>query len=192
MLVELFKHCLWQSKFECDIIRYSYDVERNNKSVYKSNKGGFQSDFLDQSQEVIHPLINHIKEETAKFSKAAFNIDKQYSIGSMWLNINRSKDYNLVHTHPHCDFSGVYYISTPKDCGMLSFENPYKDGMESHWLNVERPVEEYNLINSHTIKVIPTRYRCYIFPSYFKHSVEPNMSEEDRISISFNLTPVNL
>ena len=192
MIKDLFKHSIWQSSFETDLVSYSYDVERNNKSVHKSNKGGFQSDLLDTSSDTLKPLVSFIQSETAKYSKAAFNIDKQYTIRSMWLNINRSKDYNVIHTHPHCDFSGVYYISTPKDCGMLSFENPYKDGMESHWLNVERPVEEYNLINSHTIKVIPTRYRCYIFPSYFKHSVEPNMSEEDRISISFNLTPVNL
>ena len=186
MLVELFKHCLWQSKFECDLIRYSYDVERNNESVYKSNKGGFQSDFLDQSQEVLHPLINHIKEETAKYSKVAFNIDKQYSIGSMWLNINRNKDYNLVHTHPHCDFSGVYYISTPKDCGMLSFENPYKDGMESHWVNYQKT--EYNLYNSYTVNIVPVRHSLIIFPSYYKHGVDPNNSGEDRISISFNLS----
>ena len=189
MLVELFKHCIWQSEFKYDLKEYSYNVEKNNESVKKSNVGGFQSDFLDQSQEVIHPLINHIQEETAKFSKEAFNIDKRYSIGSMWLNINRNKDYNLVHTHPHCDFSGVYYITTPKDCGYLVFDNPYKDGMESHWLNVERPVSEYNIINSYTIKVIPVQYKMYIFPSYYKHSVEPNESGEDRISISFNLSP---
>ena len=172
---------------------YCYDVERNNKSVYKSNVGGFQSGTLDliaRSNTTL--LINHIQEETAKYSKTAFNIDKQYTVEQMWLNINRNKDYNLVHTHVTNDFSGVYYISTPKDCGYLVFENPYKDGMESHWLNVERPVSEYNIINSYTIKVIPIQYKCYIFPSYFKHSVEPNTSEKDRISISFNLSPSNL
>ena len=189
MIVDIFKQCIWQSEFKCDLKEYSYDVEKNDESVKKSNVGGFQSNFLDRSQDVIKPLITHIQDETHKFSKQAFNIDKRYSIGSMWLNINRSKDHNLVHTHPHCDFSGVYYISTPKDCGMLSFENPYKEGMESHWLNVERPITEYNIINSYVIKVIPVQYKMYIFPSYYRHSVEPNESGEDRISISFNLNP---
>ena len=192
MLVELFKHCIWQSSFETSLVQYSYNIEKSSKPVYKSNVGGFQSDFLNLKDKEIQPLITHLQDETHKFSKAAFNIDKQYSIGSMWLNINRNKDYNLVHTHPHCDFSGVYYITTPKDCGYLVFDNPYKDGMESHWLNVERPVSEYNIINSYTIKVIPIQYKCYIFPSYFKHSVEPNTSTKDRISISFNLSPSNL
>ena len=187
MIVDIFKQCIWQSEFKYDLKEYSYNVEKNNESVKKSNVGGFQSDFLDQSQDIIKPLITHIQDETHKFSKQAFNIDQQYKIGSMWLNINRNKDFNLAHTHPHCDFSGVYYIEVPKDSGYLVFDNPYKDGMESHWLNVERPITDYNIVNSYTIKVIPVKYKMYIFPSYYKHGVDPNNSGEDRISISFNL-----
>jgi uncharacterized protein (TIGR02466 family) len=37
----------------------------------------------------------------------------------------------------------------------------------------------------------PLEGRMLIFPSYLAHQVEPNESDEDRISVSFNLSIVN-
>ena len=28
-----------------------------------------------------------------------------------WANVNRGGDYNIVHTHPNCMWSGVYYVA---------------------------------------------------------------------------------
>ena len=186
MIKDLFKHSIWQSNFYSELKEYSYNIERQDESVRKSNRGGFQSKLLDTSADILRPLITHIQNETHRYSKAAFNIDRHYAVGGMWININRHKDFNLTHTHPGCLFSGVYYITAPKDCGLLVFDNPYIDGMESHWYhNVNT---NYNIYNSFRIKVKPVAYSMILFPSYYKHSVDPNNGGEDRISISFNLS----
>ena len=47
---------------------------------------------------------------------------------------------------------------------------------------------DHNQYNSELWWWLPSEEgRLYIFPSWIKHLVEPNMSDEERISISFNI-----
>ena len=47
-------------------------------------------------------------------------------------------------------------------------------------------VEEHNHMNSSFFKTPPQEKKLIIFPSYASHYVEPNNSDSDRISLSFN------
>ena len=104
-------------------------------------------------------------------------------LGNMWANINPPGGYNAPHIHANSHFSGVYYIKAPKDSGKLVCNDP-------------RPGEQ--LIMPARVKGTPPKElwrevhldplegRIIMFPSWLWHCVEPNKSNDIRISVSFN------
>ena len=108
-----------------------------------------------------------------------------FKVQNMWININGNKDYNEVHTHPGCLFSGVYYISTPENCGDIEFFQSNSHLQNSHWNGIK--FSSYILENSSSWFLPSTKNEVYIFPSFYEHRVQPNLSHSDRISISFNV-----
>jgi len=165
------------------LIDYAYDFKkRYPKGRVISNRGGWQSPIsrVVQDGDLLSTLlfnsltsIPHIKE------------DNVYIISS-WININKSGDYNIKHSHPNCDLSGVFWIKTPENCGNLEFDNPTM-------------FEEYDLVNSctdefkdyskfhHSWIYQPIEGRGLVFPSHLNHHVHENKSNDDRISVSFNI-----
>tara|TARA_R110002094_G_C4749537_1_gene198434 strand:+ start:95 stop:328 length:234 start_codon:yes stop_codon:yes gene_type:complete len=43
------------------------------------------------------------------------SLKNDFKISNMWANVNRYKDYNLIHSHPNVAVSGVYYLKVPKN-----------------------------------------------------------------------------
>lgn len=113
--------------------------------------------------------------------------DKKYQITNIWININKPQGYNVAHTHPDSDLSGVFWINTPQNSGDLRFESP------NHFTQY-KTIQNFNdeIKNSlnyyHDFWLQPTEGKLIIFPSDIKHFVETNQSDEDRISISFNIS----
>jgi uncharacterized protein (TIGR02466 family) len=108
---------------------------------------------------------------------------------SMWVNINPKYSYNRHHTHPHALWSGVYYVQTPDNCGLLSFTDPRPQTqiLPPYFDPQRRAAETWNEIHYQ-----PQEGRLIIFPAWLVHAVQPNLTESvgrkgDRISISFNL-----
>mgnify|MGYP003325581111 CR=1 FL=1 len=107
---------------------------------------------------------------------------------AMWANVNRYKDYNTVHVHPNCNYSGVYYIKTPENCGTLSFIDPRKERrmlMDSSLYDVEST--SVPAAAAHTLIITPKEGRLVLFPCFLEHEVGANQTNEPRISISFNI-----
>ena len=48
-------------------------------------------------------------------------------------------------------------------------------------------IEKYNEHNSPNWMISPVENQLLLFPSWLSHRVEPNLTEGERISISFNL-----
>ena len=76
--------------------------------------------------------------------------------------------------------SGVYYVKSVEEQGNIFFER--SDGAE-YFLP---KVETHNYFNGSATSYKAITGALYIFPGWLKHSVQPNRTEEDRISISFN------
>ena len=105
---------------------------------------------------------------------------------SMWFNINGKGCYNVSHHHPNSTLAGVLWIKTPKDSGQLVFESP-NEYAEHDLMEVQRQevVDEY--LACPAFRIIPKEGSMVIFPSHLRHGVEVNNSEEDRISLAFNI-----
>ena len=168
------------------LTKYCFELENYNKSRKKSNLGGWQSgDLFDEDDDVIFNLRKLITKHLNNYS---VNLSfKKFKLTNLWININGYKDTNMKHMHPGSVLSGVFYVKLPNidSCGNLVFFNPAADLME-YSFNPHRDVLKYDNRHSSTSFVKPKENLLIIFPSWVNHLVEPNMSKEKRISISFN------
>jgi uncharacterized protein (TIGR02466 family) len=84
--------------------------------------------------------------------------------------------------------SGVYYVSVPKsNMGNLVL---HRDDSAEFFLTskVERQPTAANMLS---VECPVSESMFYLFPSWTKHSVERNESEDERISIAFNFVSPN-
>ena len=102
-----------------ELVEHVY--QENNKDPEGriiSNRGGWQSkDFVkdDKILSIIGDII---------YGLPVLNEGIDFDI-ECWFNINCKGDYNNKHVHPNSDFSGVFWLKTPKECGNIVFESPH-------------------------------------------------------------------
>lgn len=179
------------SEVECDyfkliqpnLIKWIYNYRKNNDGVVLSNRGGWQSPsdfYLDDS---FSEFADYVL-KNALISLTHYNIE--FKLCNMWININRKGDYNVIHNHPLSLISGVLWIKIPENCGSLIFQSPQAFTQYLLLESVESKVaKEQNYYSNY--KFNPREGTMILFPSDLMHGVEPNESDEDRISIAFNL-----
>ena len=158
---------------------------KDQEGISKSNiKGWHSKDFNMQENEpknfikFILPAIEQVITD--------MNWEKQkqsININNMWAIINTGGSANLRHQHGNSTISGAYYVRAPKNSGDIVFYDP-------------RPAPVYtypkalnpNLLNAQVNGISPKEGALVLFPSYLDHSVNENLSDEERIVISFNIT----
>ena len=104
-------------------------------------------------------------------------------ISSMWAIINIGGAANARHHHGNSAISAAYYVRAPKNSGDLVFYDPRPAPVYSHPHS-----KEPNYLNAMVNSVSPVEGALVLFPSYLDHSVNENLSNEERIVISFNVT----
>jgi len=169
-----------------EMLSFAYDLKKNDNGNILSNVGGWQSKPVDLTNSTLLPLCSELLKYAENYRQLiGFKKDLQITLHSGWFNINGFKDYNSIHDHPTSDISGVYYLQSYKDSGGITFYHP-STTIDSSWLNYK--AETYTNINSQEITYQPVINRLFLFPSWLKHSVQPNMENNmDRISFSFNI-----
>ena len=148
-----------------------------------SNVGGWHSGNINYPDSPFF-FLSDIEKNCQVYATNILKTDDPVFLTNVWININSKHDSNMIHSHARCILSGVYYIKTPKECGNIKFYHPACDLIERDWTHSSK---EYHPANSNTWWLPPSEGTLYIFPSWVKHLVEPNMSDEERISISFNV-----
>ena len=172
-----------------NLIKLSYDLFEQSSGRVTTNINSWQSEDLDLSLPVLQPLLHTaLSKFEILHEQYGFKKDLMQVIDNMWININPHGGTNQAHTHSENIFSGVFFIKTPKDCGHLVFPHPASNfNYHFHW----KVIENYNQNNSSFCKHLPQENKMVLFPSYALHYVEPNLSNEDRISIAFNTKMIN-
>lgn len=152
------------------------ESEMKKKSVVKSNRGGWQSDLYDSKNNMFEPLINEIREFC---SHLPLDI-KEIIIPQLWVNVNKRNNWNIIHQHAQYDLSGTYYVKVPKDSGRLVFRDP-RPGAIGNKFMINR-FDKGELKNVNVMEGM-----LGIWPAYLDHFVEPSNTDEERISISFDI-----
>ena len=166
------------NKLTQDIINWS----NQDPGVAKTNVKGWHSTTDMASKPEYQPLIN----ELMIMSKDVFKeewLDREPILGNMWANINPKEGSNQPHIHPNSLFSGVYYVKSNPKAGRLKIYDP-RPGAQ-----IVMPVRKEGQPPKHLWKdanLDPVTGRLIMFPAWLWHAVEPNQSDELRISVSFN------
>jgi uncharacterized protein (TIGR02466 family) len=165
---------------------YAYELKSNNSGRTVTNYGGWQSENLDYNNEIIKPLVQQIYNHVAVLHEI-HHIKTKYIpiIDNIWININAKGGFNRPHLHNDDLFSGVFYLKTPEKCGDIVFSHPALQ-QQYHYRSDHPIVEQWTETNSGIMFQHAQVGKLILFPSWLVHYVEPNLSDDDRISIAFN------
>lgn len=164
-----------------DLEKVCLEHSQREKTEVRSNAGGYQGHNFNYQ-----PLTDVLTE----VMKSLENPEKPFirmAIGS-WVNINPKGSFNVVHDHvsnkrTNNFLSGAFYVRVPENSGNLFFQDPrtfvrcfpdqwyFENGCDMHYVE-------------------PKENMLVLFPSWLSHGVEPNCSDQERISISFNISHV--
>ena len=96
-----------------------------------------------------------------------------------WMNIQSKFKSHEWHCHPGYHIAGTYYMRVSSEQGGIQFQNP--NIMMQHCNFPENPR------NSQSIEFVPSDGDIMLFPAWLMHNTMANTTDEDRISISFNI-----
>lgn len=106
-----------------------------------------------------------------------------------WPNVNMTGDYHNLHNHPHSWLSGTYYVAVPEDQG-----RQHRSDLNPNAISFFDPRGQANM---NAIKgdgqfdpeyrVQPRPGQLLLWPSFLHHLVHPNLADEARVSVSFNV-----
>jgi len=161
-----------------DIVLWS----KQDKGMKKTNVNGWHSETNMHELPQFKPLVDELFKMTIEVFKQE-HLDREPRLGIMWANINYQGGYNKPHIHPNSLFSGVYYIKAEPNSGKLICNDP-RPGIQT-----VMPVRKPGQPPKHLWREVhldPKVNRILMFPAWLWHSVEPNQSNDIRISVSFN------
>lgn len=180
-----------------------------NRRVRSSTSGGTTISLETDNEHVnslcqkLFPIINTIGGGLGYDLK-----NYELNCSGIWTNINQKYSFNDSHTHNDSLLSVAYYIKVPKDgkggnfvikdprtySGFFPYPFLKEDVSSDLSLASQNPQSISCLNGKYNFKEIePQVGKMLIFPSWLKHKVSQNLSEEedaDRIVISFNIKMV--
>jgi uncharacterized protein (TIGR02466 family) len=165
--------------FEREIVEWS----NRDPGLKKTNRNGWHSTTEMHKMPVFKPLVDELFIMMNDIWKEEW-LDREPLLGNMWANINPPGGYNAPHIHPNSLFSGVYYVKTPNKSGKLSCMDPRPGANMMMPIRKTGKTPPRDLWREAFFEV--KKGRALIFPSWLWHSVEPNQSNDIRISVSFN------
>ncbi|MEQ8347905.1 MAG: TIGR02466 family protein [Sneathiellaceae bacterium] len=123
---------------------------------------------IDQS---VRAIMAHLQLEEAPFQ-----------VTGAWLNLSAPGIRHHEHAHPNNWLSLVYYVKTPKGGDTIRFYDPRPQAQ------VLMPkTRKLSPLTGSSITIAATAGRLLAFPSWFKHSVDANTGEGERVSLAINV-----
>lgn len=126
--------------------------------------------------------------------RAGMDYEIQWTLQG-WANVNRLGDYHDPHNHPYAYLSGTYYVRIPESRaadlrnradvrpGCITFYDP-RGAVNMTAIKDDLQIEP-------EFTVTPKPGSILMWPAFLMHFVHPNLSDDPRISISFNVVVRN-
>lgn len=186
----LFPTYVWTSLFtdreqlNANLLEQAYAMrDKHPEGVTKSNENGWQSDNVVQQMDEFRDLNLRIIQICERIGQSQLFQSNLVYRHQAWVNISPPGASNKIHYHANCHFSGVYYISLKApECGSIFFRDPR---VVNRMLTY--PTDQRTDFTAEEVSMPPEEGRIYVFPGWLEHGVNVNRSDQDRISISFNV-----
>ena len=172
------KHPTLNQELERDIVAWS----KQDKGIVRTNVQGWHSTTNMHERPEFKKLVNMLYDCQKTVYEQEYYESEPY-LGNMWANINPPGGMNMPHLHPNCLFSGVYYVKSNPNSGRLKIMDP-RPGAQMYMPIRKEGDPGRDMWRDANIEPIPGR--IIMFPAWLWHSVEENISDNIRISVSFN------
>ena len=166
------------NQLEQDIINWM----NQDKGIVRTNVNGWHSTTDMHEKPEFKRLVNALYEAQKKIYIEE-HLESEPFLGNMWDNVNPPGGMNRAHQHPNYLWSGVYYIKATENSGDLKIDDP------RNCASMIRPKQKQGELPTRLYREThykPITGRCIMFPSWLMHCVDPNESNDIRISVSFN------
>lgn len=162
------------------------ELIKSETSVAKTNFGGRQSsDDLSRFPEFawLPERLFHYSNEIAPSDAPDLGFDN----GILWANVNDRFNFSSVQAHADSLMSGALYLSVSReDQGVIQFFDAREGAPASRWRSFIQLSGDTELTLG-VVSVAPREGDIFFFPGWVKHWVTPNLTDELRVSVSFNL-----
>lgn len=155
------------------------------KPAGRSNRGGwnsgvtlFQTPAFAPLRTAVTDMVRHAMMQCGQ--KGSWQVSL-----SAWANMHDAGGYNTLHMHPGHLLSGVYYLKVPPQAGAIVFRDP-KYAAIMTGISGDQP------FSRNFESVVPVEGQMLLFPSWLEHRVEENLSDQERVSIAFNVKVMGL
>ena len=183
--LDLFPTTIWAEKLDLDnkkILEHIHEFKKVTEGAEFSNVGGWQGHKFENDE-----LVNAIRDNVPwNPNSQHYNVNDPFPRGLVvhsWVNINGKGAYNLRHNHVDTQvlICGVYYVKVPENSGSIRFYDP-----RGHMVTAfPDSTYYYDGIQFQTID--PEEGMILYFPHWLEHEVTANPTDEDRVSVSFNI-----
>jgi len=143
---------------------------------------GWQSEQTLHDREEFQDLVACVGNATRSILRFLQIGHDAFEITGCWATVLARGAAHKAHSHPNNYLSGAYYVRTHPGADTINFHDPRNQAGV-----IRPPVAELTAENTDQVVVRVTNGTLLLFPSYLEHSVDANTSEEERVSISFNV-----
>ena len=158
-------------------------LEKMRRDLPRLEPGrGWQSEQALHEREELQDLVACVSNATRSILRFLQIGDEAFEITGCWATVLAKGAAHKAHSHPNNYLSGVYYVRTPPAADTINFHDPRNQAGV-----IRPPVVELTAENTDQVVIRVADGTLLLFPSYLEHSVDANTSEEERVSISFNI-----
>ena len=186
--VPLFPTFVWNMQLKRKDYEVINEKIRNKLKEMTANQPALEPGKKWQTEQELHRLeefkeltafINDAAKGVLDFLKVAYD---DFEITGCWANISAVRSGHVHHTHPNNYLSGVYYVKADKGANTIKFDDP-----RPQTYIIKPAVTELSAENTRSAVIGVEEGTLVIFPAWLQHSVPPNMSDGERISVAFNI-----
>jgi len=169
-----------QQAIDARILGALANMRRNLPSLAPGE--GWQSDKtlhqLEECGELVS-CINKAAKSVLQFLRIGYDA---FEITGCWANVLAKGAVHRSHSHPNNFLSGAYYVRTFPGANTINFHDP-----RSQTGIIRPPVTELTAENTDQVVISVKNGTLLLFPAYLLHSVDANASDDERVSVSFNV-----
>ena len=183
--MRLFPTAVWKKKVDNHETLNQNLLSNINRLMKEDNRDPrrkWHSERLLMNHEFMSDLNDHVLQFSHEILKMVdIKYDGKIKITGAWVNASPPGAKHHP-SHPNNYLSGVYYVKAQPGANTINFLDPRMVvGL------IRPPVNKFNEFNSESVTIeIESGELCF-FPHWLRHSVKDNSSNEDRISIAFNI-----
>jgi len=184
----MFPTLVWKIRLKPELHRVisaniarSLEQMRSDLPTLKTGHGWQSEQALHEREEFrdLAECVRQAAKGVLRFLRIGYD---EFAITGCWATVLAQGARHQAHTHPNNFLSGVYYLRTHPGADTINFHDPRAQAGV-----IRPPVTELTAENTDQVVVKVTDGTLLMFPSYLEHSVDATESEEERISVSFNI-----